>query len=366
MAKGGKEHRRNFGAFERIFGATIFFSTESSRSTATVVHRSRFSFLREAEIWYSRTNSTTTETNVITLSDEFYAGVSGQPIPADLEVIRLLAAAPALLDLCMGLSYRCFVAKGPEGIPLFGSFGLTQQLGCVEYSRPSRFRAMLEQWVRTIRSLWPECPAFVSADGSRLRIACRAAILPIPKHQGPDNVSALAALNEWIARPEAERLEFKEAKNNFHFERLAKYCAALSKEGDGAIVVGVTDRRPRRVVGTTAFDEESIKEGKPQPSFLRTDDYQVMLTLKGQIQSPDLLRSIKKIGRERLSSFTTEDFLVLDSIQRDEPIPDAFKERQAHLAGEGIIERVGGSGRSSRFILSRSLYSFIGKRGVYT
>ncbi len=59
-------------------------------------------------------------------------------------------------------------------------------------------------------------------------------------------------------------------------------------------------------------------------------------------------------------------FLVLDSIQRDEPIPDAFKERRAHLAGEGIIERVGGSDRSSRFILSRSLYSFIGKRGVYT
>ena len=38
-------------AFERIFGATIFFSMESSRSTATIVHRSRFNFLREGEIW---------------------------------------------------------------------------------------------------------------------------------------------------------------------------------------------------------------------------------------------------------------------------------------------------------------------------
>ncbi len=76
-----------------------------------------------------------------------------------------------------------------------------------------------------------------------------------PKHQAPNNASALAALNEWIAKPEAERLEFKEAKHNFHFERLAKYCAALSNEGGGTIILGVTDRRPRRVVGATTFEE---------------------------------------------------------------------------------------------------------------
>lgn len=180
MAKGGKEYRRIVGAFERIFGATIFFSAESSRSTATVVHRGRFNFLREAEIWYSRSSEGSAGENVITLTDEFYAEISGHPIPADLEAIKVLAAAPALLDLFMWLSYRCFVAKGPEVIPLFGPFGLTQQLGCVEYSRPSRFRAMLEQWLRTILRLWPECPAFISADGRTLRIDRQTAILPIP------------------------------------------------------------------------------------------------------------------------------------------------------------------------------------------
>lgn len=180
MAKGGKEYRRIVGAFERIFGATIFFSTEANRSTATVVHRSRFSFLREAEIWYSRSAEGSAGENVITLTDEFYAEISGHPIPADLEAIKVLAAAPALLDLFMWLSYRCFVAKGPEVLPLFGPYGLTQQLGCVAYSRPSRFRAMLAQWLRTIRCLWPECPAFISADGMTLRIDRRTAILPVP------------------------------------------------------------------------------------------------------------------------------------------------------------------------------------------
>lgn len=177
MSKGGKEYRRIVAAFERIFGATIFFSTQTHGSAATVIHRSRFNFLREAEIWYGRPAETTHRTNTITLSDEFYSEVIGHPIPSDLEAIKVLAAAPALLDLFMWLSYRCFVSKGPESIPLFGPSGLTQQLGCMEYSRPSRFRAMLEQWLRTIRSLWPECPAVVAGCGKALLINRRTAIV---------------------------------------------------------------------------------------------------------------------------------------------------------------------------------------------
>ena len=53
MTKGGKEYRRLVAAFERIFGATIFFGTESMTATARVVHRSRFNFLREAQVWYT-------------------------------------------------------------------------------------------------------------------------------------------------------------------------------------------------------------------------------------------------------------------------------------------------------------------------
>jgi ATP-dependent DNA helicase RecG len=55
-------------------------------------------------------------------------------------------------------------------------------------------------------------------------------------------------------RSEHEHIEFKEAKNNFHFEKLVDYCVALANEGGGRIVLGVTDKPPRRVVGTSAFD----------------------------------------------------------------------------------------------------------------
>ena len=75
------------------------------------------------------------------LSDEFYNEVSSHPLPNDLEAVKVLAGSPAVLDLYMWLSYRCFKAKGVEAIPIFGEFGLANQIGPVEYSRPRRFRS---------------------------------------------------------------------------------------------------------------------------------------------------------------------------------------------------------------------------------
>ncbi|MCW5635540.1 MAG: putative DNA binding domain-containing protein [Rubrivivax sp.] len=57
-----------------------------------------------------------------------------------------------------------------------------------------------------------------------------------------------------LARSESEHVEFKEAKSNFHFEKLVDYCVALANEGGGRIVFGVTDKRPRSVVGSQAFE----------------------------------------------------------------------------------------------------------------
>ena len=174
LQKGGKEYRRLVAAFERIFGATIFFGTDTMHGKAKLVERSRFHFLREARIWYHRQPEQTVLSeqfeNVIVLSDEFYGEITAHPIPTDLEAVKVLAGAPAVLDLFLWLSYRCFLATTEEAIPLFGPFGLAQQLGSIEYSRPRRFRAKLGQWIDTIHALWPECPARLSLDGRSLLI----------------------------------------------------------------------------------------------------------------------------------------------------------------------------------------------------
>ncbi len=78
----------------------------------------------------------------------------------------------------------------------------------------------------------------------------------------PAMISAMSRLRRWLAARENEHLEFKEARNNFHFEKLVKYCAALANEGGGSIVLGVGDKRPRRIVGSQAFtDVERTKAG---------------------------------------------------------------------------------------------------------
>lgn len=179
--KGGKEYRRLVAAFERIFGATIFYGTDTLNGRAKVVQRSRFSFFREAQIWYSRDPDQCPLSdqfeNVIVLSDEFYREITAHPIPADLEAVKVLAGAPAVLDLFMWLSYRCFLAKGQEAIPLLGPFGLASQIGSMEYARPRRFREKLDQWLDSIRVLWPECPAHISVDGESLVVNRASAVL---------------------------------------------------------------------------------------------------------------------------------------------------------------------------------------------
>ena len=112
------------GGFGRTFAATIFFGTGSLTANAKVVHRARFNFFSEARIWYNRGNEDRLpgdpHENVIVLSNEFFEEVTAQPFPKDLEAVKLLSSAPAVLDLFVWLSYRCFTSKGAERIPIFG------------------------------------------------------------------------------------------------------------------------------------------------------------------------------------------------------------------------------------------------------
>jgi len=74
--------------------------------------------------------------------------------------------------------------------------------------------------------------------------------------------SRISALNEWVRGKEGENLEFKSARTNFHFDELTKYCVAIANEGGGKIILGVTDARPRQVVGSKAFTQpERTRKG---------------------------------------------------------------------------------------------------------
>ena len=63
------------------------------------------------------------------------------------------------------------------------------------------------------------------------------------------------SVHELLEAKEGEHIQFKEAKNRFDFGEAAKCCCALANDGGGKLVFGISDKRPRSVVGSEAFDQ---------------------------------------------------------------------------------------------------------------
>jgi len=124
LLQGGSQYRRLIASFQRIFGATIFFGTDTQREKAAVFDQNRFHFMKEARLWHFQDSDqglTAECQNRIVLSEEFFREILNHPIPADLEAAKALSSSPAALDLFLWPSYRCFTAKGPEHVSLFGT-----------------------------------------------------------------------------------------------------------------------------------------------------------------------------------------------------------------------------------------------------
>lgn len=117
--------------------------------------------------------------------------------------------------------------------------------------------------------------------------------------------------------------------------------------------------------GMNLIFERSIIQSKPLPDFKGTSDHEVRLTLHGTVGNPAFIRFLEKIGQEWLQSFNTYDFLVLDHLQNGRPVPEPLKPALFRLVSSGVVETIG-RGRGTRYILSRSLYKYIGEKGTYT
>jgi ATP-dependent DNA helicase RecG len=183
--------------------------------------------------------------------------------------------------------------------------------------------------------------------------------------------------------PAQERREYRLAGSVF----IRQYRRRLEVTSPGGFPTGVNEQnilwrqwpRNRRIAetlskcglversgqGVRRMFEEAIKESKARPDFTGTDEYQVRLTLRGEVQDPAFLRFLERVGKEKVASFSTEHLLLLDLINREQPFPQELRPYLATLQDEGIVERLG-HGKGIRYILSRRFYGFIGKEGVYT
>lgn len=72
----------------------------------------------------------------------------------------------------------------------------------------------------------------------------------------------LETIEELLNAKEGEQYQFKEAKNRFDFNEAVRCCCALANCGGGKLVFGISDARPRQVVGSKAFDQpERARKG---------------------------------------------------------------------------------------------------------
>lgn len=114
--------------------------------------------------------------------------------------------------------------------------------------------------------------------------------------------------------------------------------------------------------GMNLIYELSIKEAKQLPDFTGTDDNFVSIALNGLIIDPRMLLIINQIGSERLETFSTGDFLVINALYHEIPLEEKLHPHLRRLVDIGIVEHIS----RSKYVLARGLYAAAGKTGVHT
>jgi hypothetical protein len=102
----------------------------------------------------------------------FYREIDAHRIPVERDIVAALAHAPGVLDFYIWLVWKNWTNHGAVArIPLTGPGSLKDQLGVANYALERTFRLTLRRWLRTVRALWPECPAQLAEDHSSLLLA---------------------------------------------------------------------------------------------------------------------------------------------------------------------------------------------------
>ena len=141
----------------------------------------------------------------------------------------------------------------------------------------------------------------------------------------------------------------KQAPRNRRLAEAFNRCGLVERSGQGLDIIY----------------QECLREAKALPDFTGTDDYQVFLTLNGQIQEPKFLQFLEKVGNETQRSIFLDDLLALNAIYTDSTVPDDVRYRLPKLVEDGLLERFG-RGRGRRFVLARRFYTFLGEKGTHT
>jgi len=144
----------------------------------------------------------------------------------------------------------------------------------------------------------------------------------------------------------ADNILFRQSPRNRLLAEVLAKCGLVERSGQGVDLMF----------------EKCLGEGKPRPDYTGSDEFEVHLVLRGEVQDVSFLRFLEQVAQESQTTFSALDLVVLDLINREQPIPEELTARVPILLDSGTIERKG----RNRYILSRRYYTFVGKKGTYT
>ena len=71
---------------------------------------------------------------------------------------------------------------------------------------------------------------------------------------------------------EDSNLEFKKAEESYSYDKLCEYCIAIANERGGKLILVITDKLPRQIIGTNAFrDVNKVEKSLYNKLHLRID-----------------------------------------------------------------------------------------------
>jgi ATP-dependent DNA helicase RecG len=107
--------------------------------------------------------------------------------------------------------------------------------------------------------------------------------------------------------------------------------------------------------------ESAIQHSKSLPDFTGTDNFQVSITLHGVMQNPSFVRFLRQFDDQVKESLSTDEWLVLDRLSREQPITDELIPCTSRLIDLGMIVR---AARAS-FILAEAYYRYSGREDTF-
>lgn len=140
----------------------------------------------------------------------------------------------------------------------------------------------------------------------------------------------------------------KQSPRNRRLAEACSKCGLVERSGQGM------DR---------IFDA-SLREGKGRPDFSGTDEYEVVLTMQGEVVDKQFL-DLLQLAEKNNILLNAHHLVILDAIRQNEVPPPEADILVFHLINIGLVERVG-RGKQNRLILSRGMYRYLGQPGTYT